>query len=114
MLIRESNWSQIEAFLKTDDRAVVPLGSTEQHAGLSLAVDSILSERVAAEAAPPLGVLVFPALAYGITTGAPRPTCGRDARPRMPSRPDGRAGAAGSRSRSGRCRDAGGDRSPAM
>ena len=67
MLIRDTNWSQIEAYLKTDDRAVVPLGSTEQHAGLSLAVDSILSERVAAEAAAPLGVPVFPALPYGIT-----------------------------------------------
>ena len=67
MLIRDTNWSQIEAFLKTDDRAVLPLGSTEQHAGLSLAVDSILSERVAAEAAAPLGVPVFPALPYGIT-----------------------------------------------
>ena len=47
----------------------MPLGSTEQHAQLSLSVDSILSERVAAEAAQPLGVPVFPVLAYGITPG---------------------------------------------
>jgi creatinine amidohydrolase len=46
---------------------VLPLGSTEQHAYLSLSVDSILSERVAAEAAEPLAVPVFPVLAYGIT-----------------------------------------------
>jgi creatinine amidohydrolase len=45
----------------------VPLGSTEQHAALSLSVDSILSERVATEAAEPLGVPVFPVLPYGIT-----------------------------------------------
>jgi creatinine amidohydrolase len=45
----------------------VPLGSTEQHAQLSLSVDSILSENVAVEAAEPLGVPVFPVLAYGIT-----------------------------------------------
>ncbi|MCA9932325.1 MAG: creatininase family protein, partial [Anaerolineales bacterium] len=50
-----------------DDRAVLPLGSTEQHAYLSLSVDSILAERMAVEAAKPLGVPVFPALAYGIT-----------------------------------------------
>jgi creatinine amidohydrolase len=67
MRVSESNWQQIEAYLKTDDRAILPLGSTEQHAGLSLSVDSILSERVAAEAAEPLGIPVFPVIAYGIT-----------------------------------------------
>jgi creatinine amidohydrolase len=61
------DWRAVEAWLAHDDRCVVPLGSTEQHAGLSLSVDSILSERVAAEAAAPLGVPVFPVLAYGIT-----------------------------------------------
>jgi creatinine amidohydrolase len=65
--ISDMNWSQVERYLATDDRAVLPLGSTEQHAGLSLSVDSILSERVALEAAEPLGVPVFPVLAYGIT-----------------------------------------------
>jgi len=67
MRIAEMNWQQVEAYLAQDDRAVLPLGSTEQHAYLSLSVDSILSEQVAAEAAAPLGVPVFPALAYGIT-----------------------------------------------
>src|SRR3979411_2597130 len=61
------NWMAVEAYLQRDDRAVVPLGSTEQHAYLSLMTDAILSERVAVEAAEPLGVPVFPALAYGIT-----------------------------------------------
>jgi creatinine amidohydrolase len=67
MRISEMNWLQVEAALRHDDRCVLPLGSTEQHAQLSLSVDSILSERVAVEAAEPLGVPVFPALAYGIT-----------------------------------------------
>ncbi|MDR7144719.1 creatininase family protein [Rhizobium sp. BE258] len=67
MRVSESNWQQIEAYLKTDDRAILPLGSTEQHAGLSLSVDSILSEKVAADAAAPLGIPVFPVVAYGIT-----------------------------------------------
>ena len=39
----------------------------EQHAYLSLSVDSILAERLAVEAAEPLGVPVFPVVAYGIT-----------------------------------------------
>src|SRR6266498_309915 len=67
MRIADMNWQQVEEYLARDDRAVVPLGSTEQHAYLSLCVDSILSERVAVEAAAPLEVPVFPALAYGIT-----------------------------------------------
>lgn len=67
MTISAMNWSQVESYLARDDRAVLPLGSTEQHAGLSLSVDSILSERVATEAAAPLGVPVFPAQPYGIT-----------------------------------------------
>ncbi len=67
MRVGNMNWIQVEDWLKHDDRCVVPLGSTEQHAYLSLSVDSILSEKVAADAAAPLGVPVFPVLAYGIT-----------------------------------------------
>ncbi len=58
---------QVEAYLSSDDRAIVPLGSTEQHAYLSLAVDCILAERVAQEAAEPLGIPVFPTVNYGLT-----------------------------------------------
>ena len=58
---------QVERYLQCDDRLVIPLGSIEQHAYLSLGVDRILSERVAAEAAEPLGVLVLPSLPYGVT-----------------------------------------------
>ena len=60
-------WMQVEAHLERDDRCVVPLGSTEQYAYLSLATDTTLAERVANEAAEPLGIPVFPPLAYGIT-----------------------------------------------
>jgi creatinine amidohydrolase len=67
MRISDMNWMMVEEYLTGDDRAVLPLGSTEQHAYLSLSVDSILAERLAVEAAEPLGVPVFPVLAYGIT-----------------------------------------------
>ena len=68
MRIADRNWMQVEAYLAAGgDRAVLPLGCTEQHAYLSLATDSILAERVATDAAEPLGVPVFPVLAYGIT-----------------------------------------------
>src|SRR5438105_9898116 len=67
MKITEMNWMQVETYLKSDDRAVVPIGSTEQHAQLSLGVDLILSERVSVEAAEPLGVPGFPTINYGTT-----------------------------------------------
>jgi creatinine amidohydrolase len=60
------NWMQVEAYLERDDRIVLPVGSTEQHAYLSLGTDSILAERVSVEAAEPLGVPVLPPLAYGV------------------------------------------------
>ena len=74
MRIRDVNWTQIEDYLKRDDRVVVPLGSIEQHAQLSLAVDMILSEKIAVDAAEPLGIPVYPAMPFGITpyfTGFP-------------------------------------------
>jgi creatinine amidohydrolase len=67
MRIADMNWMQVEAYLERDDRAVLPIGSTEQHAYLSLATDALLAERIAVEAAAPLGVPVFPVMPYGIT-----------------------------------------------
>ena len=67
MRITDMNWLQVEAYLQRDDRCVLPVGCTEQHAYLSLSTDSILAERVALEAAEPLGVPVFPVLHYGLT-----------------------------------------------
>ena len=67
MRISEMNWMMVEQYLTRDDRCVLPLGCTEQHAYLSLSTDSILAERLAIEAAEPLGVPIFPVLAYGIT-----------------------------------------------
>ena len=51
MRVSDMNWGQVENWLKHDDIGVLPLGSTEQHAGLSLSVDSILVEKIALDAA---------------------------------------------------------------
>jgi creatinine amidohydrolase len=67
MRLSAMNWMQVEAHAKRDNRAVLPIGSTEQHAGLSLCVDAILAERIAVEACEPLDVPVFPTLNYGLT-----------------------------------------------
>jgi creatinine amidohydrolase len=65
--VRDLNWMQLEAYLRGDDRIVLPVGSTEQHAYLSLETDNILAERASVEAAEPLGVPVLPVLPYGVT-----------------------------------------------
>lgn len=67
MRIADMNWMQVEEYLMRDDRAVVPLGSTEQHAYLSLMVDALIPERLAREIAEPLGIPVFPALPFGLS-----------------------------------------------
>jgi creatinine amidohydrolase len=67
--IADLNWMQVEEYLARDDRIVLPVGSTEQHAYLSLATDSVLAERVAVEASEPLGVVVLPAMPFGIAPG---------------------------------------------
>jgi len=58
---------QVEEYLERDDRAVVPLGSTEQHAYLSLMVDSLIPERLAQEVTGPLGIPVFPVMPFGLS-----------------------------------------------
>ena len=67
MRIADMNWMQVEQRVRGDDRCVLPIGSVEQHAYLSLCVDMILSEKVAVDAAAPLGVPVYPAVPFGIT-----------------------------------------------
>jgi len=66
MRIADMDWRMIEDWTRSDDRGVLPLGSAEQHSGLSLLTDSILAERVAVEAAEPLGVPVYPAIPFGV------------------------------------------------
>jgi len=67
MRVHDSNWMMLEKRLQEDDRIVLPVGSTEQHGYLSVGTDAILAERVAVEAAEPLGVPVLPALPFGVT-----------------------------------------------
>ncbi|PPQ33682.1 creatininase family protein [Rhodopila globiformis] len=66
MRIADMDWRMVEDWVRHDDRCVLPLGSTEQHAGLSLATDAILAERIATEAAEPLNIPVFPVVPFGL------------------------------------------------
>jgi creatinine amidohydrolase len=66
--IAEMNWMQVEERVAEDDRCILPIGSVEQHAYLSLATDMILAEKVSVDAAEPLGVPVFPVVPYGLAS----------------------------------------------
>ncbi|MEM1382808.1 MAG: creatininase family protein [Pseudomonadota bacterium] len=66
MTVATMNWRDVEAAAARDLRCVLPIGSTEQHAQLSLCVDMILAEKVATDAAAPLKVPVFPVIPYGL------------------------------------------------
>jgi creatinine amidohydrolase len=66
MRVFDRNWMQIAEYLASDDRIVLPIGSTEQHGFLSLGTDAILAERVSIEAAEPLGIPVLPVLPFGV------------------------------------------------
>jgi creatinine amidohydrolase len=67
MKLASMNWMQVEAYLRSDDRIVLPLGTTQQHAYLSLATDAFLAVRLSDDAAQPLGVPVCPVLSYGLS-----------------------------------------------
>ena len=67
MKIASHNWKDVEDYLKKDNKCIIPIGSTEQHAYLSLATDSILAEKISVDAAEPLGVPVFPVIPFGHT-----------------------------------------------
>ena len=67
MKLSSMNWMQVESYLRSDDRVVLPLGTTQQHAYLSLATDAYLAVRIAEDAAHPLGVPVCPVLSFGLS-----------------------------------------------
>jgi creatinine amidohydrolase len=66
MRFYDCTWMDLGRYLEADDRVVLPLGSVEQHAYLSLGTDAILAERAGVEAAEPCGVPVLPAVPFGL------------------------------------------------
>jgi creatinine amidohydrolase len=67
MRIEELNWMDVEEYLKADDRLMLVTGSTEQHGYLSLLTDIRIPLALADAASKTTGVLVAPALNYGVS-----------------------------------------------
>jgi creatinine amidohydrolase len=68
MLLAEMSWDEIEAYLKKDDRIILPLGSTEQHGRKGpLGTDHIIPEGLSRDLAESTGTVASPSLPYGVS-----------------------------------------------
>lgn len=65
MRFEDLNWMDIESYLKKDDRLILVLGATEEHAYLSLLTDIKIPLALADAASQQSGVLVAPPLNFG-------------------------------------------------
>jgi creatinine amidohydrolase len=68
MLLESLNWHDVEEYLKRDQRVVIVLGATEEHADLSLCTDTIIPFQIAQKACEMEQVVLAPAVPYGIST----------------------------------------------
>lgn len=67
MRFRDLNWIDIERYLQNDHRIILALGSTKQHAYLSLLTDTLIVEKIADAVAEREKVIVGPSLPFGIS-----------------------------------------------
>lgn len=59
--LQEQTWSDVEEYLRSDDRIILPVGSTEQHGRFApLGTDTYVAVTLAEQASDQLGVLVAP------------------------------------------------------
>jgi creatinine amidohydrolase len=67
MLLHESRWQEVEAYLKKEDRVLLPIGSVEQHGTRGLiGTDFICPEAILHEAARRTGLLCAPTVNFGM------------------------------------------------
>ena len=64
--LQENSWKNVEDYLKTDDRIIIPVGSTEQHGSFApLGTDTYVALNLAEDAAKKAGVLTVPPIWFG-------------------------------------------------
>lgn len=67
MRLDDLNWFDVDQYLKNNDRLIFVLGACEQHGYLSLLSDVRIPQALANAASKQTGVLVAPAVNYGIS-----------------------------------------------
>lgn len=60
-------WMDVDRYLQQDNRVILVLGATEQHAYLSLLTDVLIPDAIARAVADRAGILVAPALNFGVS-----------------------------------------------
>lgn len=65
MRLEELNWFDVENYLKHEDRLILVLGASEQHAYLSLLTDVKIPMALADAASQKTGIIVAPPLNFG-------------------------------------------------
>ena len=64
--LHEKSWLDVETYLKSDRRIMMPVGSTEQHGCIApLGTDTLAATAVAEDASAETGVLVAPPMWFG-------------------------------------------------
>jgi len=64
--LEERSWKDVESYLQTDNRIILPVGSTEQHGVFApLGTDTYVAKAIADDAGQRTGVLVAPPLWFG-------------------------------------------------
>jgi creatinine amidohydrolase len=67
MRFEDLSWFDVEKYLQNDNRLILVLGACEQHGYLSLLADLKIPQALADAASQQTGVLVAPAINYGIS-----------------------------------------------
>lgn len=64
--LEQQSWTDVEAYLASDNRIIMPVGSTEQHGAFApLGTDTYVAKAIAQDAGKKTGVLVAPPLWFG-------------------------------------------------
>ena len=64
--LEQQSWKDVAVYLESDNRIILPVGSTEQHGGFApLGTDTYVATAIAEGAAQETGVLVAPPLWFG-------------------------------------------------
>jgi creatinine amidohydrolase len=67
MRLEDLTWKEVEAYLKSNRRMIVPVGTCEQHGPhLPLNTDTLVTDRLAEYLSEETGILVGPTLNYGV------------------------------------------------
>lgn len=67
MRLKDLNWMDVERYLQQDNRIILIVGATEQHAHLSLLTSVLIPDRIADAVAKREKVLVAPPLNFGVS-----------------------------------------------